>query len=235
MKKNLLIIIPTLNEDKNINKIYKKITNVNKKYFILFIDDNSDDESQQIIKILKKKNKRVKYIFREKKIGIGYAHVEGLKYASKNKFKYVCTMDSDGTHDPIYIKKMLNLLKKSDIVITNRFLIKKSLKGFGFFRILITKIRYYLVWFLLGSKLDGSGGFRIYDFNKTKIKDIIESKALDYNFLWQSIFLLERKKYKISEIPITLKKRTLGSSKMTLINLLYGVSELIKFFIKYKI
>ena len=30
-------------------------------------------------------------------------------------------MDCDGTHDPIYLKKILKFSKDSDLVITNRF------------------------------------------------------------------------------------------------------------------
>ena len=71
MSKNVLLIIPTLNEFGNIQKIYKKIQNTNKKINILFIDDNSSDGSKNIIINLKKKNKKVNYIFRGKKLGIG--------------------------------------------------------------------------------------------------------------------------------------------------------------------
>ena len=45
MKGKILLVIPTLNEFGNIQKIYKKIQNINKKINILFIDDNSLDGS----------------------------------------------------------------------------------------------------------------------------------------------------------------------------------------------
>ena len=57
MKKNILLVIPTLNEFGNIQKIYKKIVTSNKKIKILFIDDNSSDDSQKVIINLKKKIK----------------------------------------------------------------------------------------------------------------------------------------------------------------------------------
>ena len=68
-----------------------------------------------------------------------------------------------------------------------------------------------------------------------KLRDILESTDNNYNFFWQSAFLLEYKKYKISEIPINLPNRVIGSSKMKLKDLISGVLNLIKFFIKYKI
>jgi len=235
MKSKILLIIPTLNEFGNIQKIYKKIQSSNKKTNILFIDDNSIDGTKEVIINLKNRNKKVNYIFRKKKLGIGSAHKAGIKLAKKKNYRYACTMDCDGTHDPKHIRKMIVKIKSSDLVISNRFLKKNSLKGWDIKRIIITKLRYYLVWILLGTKLDGSGGFRLYDLKKVKLKDIFESKDNNYNFFWQSAFLLEHKKYKISEIPIDLPNRVIGSSKMKLKDLISGLINLIKFFIMYKI
>ena len=55
MKKDILLVIPTLNEFGNIQKIYKKIRKSNKNIKLLFIDDNSKDGTQKIIKEIKKK------------------------------------------------------------------------------------------------------------------------------------------------------------------------------------
>ena len=193
MNNKILIVIPTLNEFGNIQKIYKKIQNSNKKIDILFIDDNSFDGTKEVIINLKNKNKKVNYIFREKKLGIGSAHKVGIKLAKKKNYRYVCTMDCDGTHDPRHIKKMLDKIKNSDLVISNRFLKKNSLKGWDLKRRIITKLRYYLVWILLGTKLDGSGGFRLYDLKKIKLNDILESQDNNYNFFGRVLFYLSIK------------------------------------------
>ena len=49
MNKKFLIIIPTLNEYKNISKIYKKIKKKYKLANLLFIDDNSIDGAKEEI------------------------------------------------------------------------------------------------------------------------------------------------------------------------------------------
>ena len=230
-----LIIIPTLNENKNIGTIYKKIIKLYKKANILFIDDNSDDGSKEEIKNLRKKDKKVNYVFRKKKLGIGSAHKLGIKIAKKKDYQYVCTMDCDGTHEPKSIKTMFRYIKKYNLIMTTRFKYKNSLKDWPLKRIIITKMRYYLVSFILGTKLDSSGGFRLYDLKKIKLKDIFLAKDNNYNFLWESAFILELKKYKITEIPIILQKRTLGSSKMSLRDIFYGLIYLMKVFIIFKI
>ena len=63
--KKLVIIIPTLNEEKNIPKIVKRVLKVNNFFEILFIDDASTDKSQLLIKKLKKNIKKL-IIFSEK-------------------------------------------------------------------------------------------------------------------------------------------------------------------------
>ena len=230
-----LIIIPTLNENKNIRIIHKKIIKIFAAANILFIDDNSTDGSKKEIIELRKKNKKINYIFRPKKLGIGSAHKLGLKLAVKNKYRYVCTMDCDGTHNPTAIKIMFKLIKKYNLVMTTRFKNKKMYQSWPIKRIFITHMRYYLVRLLLGTKLDSSGGFRLYDLKKIKLRDILQAKDDNYNFFWESTFLLENKKYKITEIPINLPFRTFGASKMRLQDIVSGIFYLIKTFIKYRL
>ena len=50
----IYLIIPTLNEEINILRIFQKIRNTKIKLDILFIDDNSTDVSQKVIINLKK-------------------------------------------------------------------------------------------------------------------------------------------------------------------------------------
>ena len=230
-----LIIIPTLNEHRNIGIIYKKIIKLYKKANILFIDDNSNDGSKNEILDLRKENKKVNYIFRKKKLGIGSAHKLGIKIAKKNNYQYVCTMDCDGTHDPKTIKLMFRYIKNYNLIMTTRFKYKNSISGWPLKRIFITKMRYYLVSFVLGTKFDSSGGFRLYDLKKIKIRDIFLAKDNNYNFFWESAFILELKKYKITEIPIILPNRTLGSSKMRFTDIFYGIFYLLKIFLVYKL
>ena len=230
-----LIIIPTFNEHKNIGIIQKKITNLYRNANILFIDDNSNDGSKKEIIDLSKKNKRISYIFREKKLGIGSAHKLGLKLAKKKKYRYVCTMDCDGTHNPIAIKIMFKLIKNYDLIMTTRFKNRKLFRTWPIKRIFITHMRYYLVRLLLGTKLDSSGGFRLYDLKKIKLNDICLAKDNNYNFFWESTFLLELKKYKLTEISINLPFRTLGSSKMRFRDIVSGVFYLLRIFIHYRL
>ena len=44
---NIIIIVPTLNERRNINILFNKLTTTKIKFDLLFIDDNSTDGSRE--------------------------------------------------------------------------------------------------------------------------------------------------------------------------------------------
>lgn len=227
----ILIIIPTLNEVQNVQKLVCRIFSLNSFFNILFIDDNSIDGTQKEIINLKKKYKNINYLFRNNKKGIGSAHKEGIKYAFKNKFNYCITIDADGTHDPAIILEMLELFKKQsgncDIINTNRFLNPESISDWPFIRKFITTLRFLLVKFLLKTKLDSSGGFRFYKLNTINLKHFFLSKDNNYFYLIESLFYFEKIGYKIFELPIGLKFRNYGNSKMNLLHIFDSINKLI--------
>jgi dolichol-phosphate mannosyltransferase len=227
-----LIIIPTLNEKKNIKKLFSQIQKLKINSDILFIDDNSDDGTRDEIISFSKKNRNVKFIFRPKKLGIGSAHKVGLVYGYKKRYKKILTMDADGTHNPKYIKKMFYESKNFDMVITNRFMKSKSINDWPLFRKILTSIRFYFINILLNFNYDSSGAYRCYDTNKIKINHILLAKDNSYSFFWESIFHLHKKKYSIKQIAVDLPYRKLGSSKMRIKDIIYSLFYLFIYFIK---
>ena len=235
MQKDILIIIPVLNEVNNILPIIEKIFKFlsGKRKHILFIDDNSKDGTREKIFLAQKKFNKIYLIKRNSKLGIGSAHKVGLKWGFKKKYEKIITMDCDGTHNPIYINRLLEKLdkKKCQIVSTNRFLNKNSLNDWSLWRMLLTKFRHKLIQFLLAIEYDSSGAFRGYLVKNINIKHIFLAKNNSYSFFWESIFILS-KKYKIKEIPIKLPGRLSGVSKMQIKDILFAFFYLIKIYTK---
>lgn len=224
----ILIVIPTLNEEKNIKFIIKKIIFLYKEIKILVVDDNSKDETINILKKFDKK--QVSYVVRKKKLGLGSAHKYGILYSYKKNFDYCITMDADGTHDPSRIKQMINYLNKNkfDIVNTSRFILKSSLKDWPLYRRFLTIFRFILVKLILKTNFDSSGGFRAYNLKKIN-KDFLKfSNNNNYFFLIESLFYLEKLGYKIIDISIKLKFRAAGKSKMKISHIIDSLLSLIK-------
>ena len=230
----ICVIIPTLNEEKNIKKIFYKIKKTKIKLDILFVDDDSDDRSQELIRKLSKKYQNAKYIFRKNKIGIGSAHKDAIKHAYKKKYDLLITMDGDGTHDPKYLKKMILNAKTYDYVITSRFIESDLINDWPLFRKLLTYARHFLVKIFLKMSLDASGAYRSFYLKKIALKDILSAKNNDYAFFWEVTYIIKKRGYSINEIPVKLIYRKLGKSKMKFRHILYSLIYLFKVFIFHK-
>jgi len=229
---DIIIIVPILNEKENIKILFNKLSITNLRFDLLFIDDNSSDGSRELIKDLVKKNQNIYYVFRRKKMGIGSAHKEGLIWSYKKNYKIIITMDADGTHDPKYIKFLINKLNNYDIVTTSRFLEKNSLEGWPFFRVFLTTLRHLTISKLLSIPYDSSGAFRCINSQKVALSDLILSKNNSYTYFWETIFLLHKKKYRIGQISIQLPYRTIGSSKMQMKDIFFAIYYLMIVFCK---
>ena len=74
------IIIPTINEERNIGKTLLKIISINEfsKAEIIIVDDNSEDDTLNIVESFKKKL-NIKIIKNKNRLGLGYALNKGFK------------------------------------------------------------------------------------------------------------------------------------------------------------
>jgi len=221
-KKNhqLSIIIPILNEAKNIKilvpKIVSCIKNKIKKYEIIIVDDDSDDNINKIIFKLKKKYKFVKLIQRKGKTkrDLSQSCLSGFK---KAKYENILVMDGDLQHDPKYIIKLYKVLinKKLDMAIGSRNLIKNGRKGLSLIRYLASILIIFIFNFFLGKKTaDPMTGYFIF---KKKILNQVYNKLYGKGFkILSDIIYSTNNDYKIEDVNINFKLRKKGGSKMNL-------------------
>ena len=149
-----------------------------------------------------------------------------------NNFFIIITMDGDGTHDPKYLKFLIEELKNFDIVITSRFLKKNLLENWPLFRIFLTRLRHFVISLFLSMSYDSSGAFRCINCQKVALSDLILAKNNGYAYFWESIFILHKKKYRITQIPVQLPYRKIGSSKMRIKDIFFSIYYLIIVFLK---
>lgn len=206
-KSDILIIIPSFNELKNLKILLKKIPVKfqNLKATFIVVDDGSNDGTEEFLK--KQNYNFLKIPFNA---GQGFALKVGYELASKINIKYVVTMDADNQHLPSDISEMLKplLSNKADIVIGSRILGKnldqQKIRSFGisFFSFLI----YILTKFKIN---DISSGFKCFNTQILKKIDLQEYQYQSAEFLLSSI----KAKYRIVEVPITIYKRKFGDTK----------------------
>jgi len=211
-----LVFIPTYNERENVEKICSEILVLGIDLDVLFLDDNSSDGTAAILKKLATKYPNVKVVFRPGKLGVGSAHLDGIRWAYDHGYKKLVTMDCDFTHSPGYLLDFLNRSNDCDVVVGSRYLLGSSLADWNKLRKFLTHAGHFMTKRLLGMKYDATGGFRLYrlDSIPREVFDAVRSKG--YSFFFESLYVLQINNFRIVEFPIILPARTYGHSKMSL-------------------
>ena len=215
-----LVFTATYNEVRNIKKLISLIYKNFPKADILVIDDNSPDLTYKLLKKLKKKYKNLKIKLRNKKYGLDSAHKFAYDFAKKNGYVKLITMDADLSHNPILIKKIVRLLDKSEFIIGSRY-IKGGKCELPLLRYLISFFGNKFIKFFLGIKCsEFTTSYRGFNLIKLKNFSLKKIKSKGYSFFMETVYLINKKNFKITEIPIKFKNRIYGKSKIPKIEIL---------------
>ena len=228
----ILVFTATYNEVQNIKKLISLIYKNFPKADILVIDDNSPDLTYKLLKKLKKKYKNLKIKLRDKKYGLDSAHKFAYDFAKKNGYVKLITMDADLSHNPIEIKKIVRLLDKSEFVIGSRY-IKGGKCELPLLRYLISFFGNKFIKFFLGIKCNEfTTSYRGFNLIKLKNFSLKKIKSKGYSFFMETVYLINKKNFKITEIPIIFKNRIYGKSKIPKIEILRTFFNLIRLKLK---
>jgi glycosyltransferase involved in cell wall biosynthesis len=222
MNSNLYIIVPTLNEEKNINKIYNFILSLKLKkryqinYKIIFSDDKSSDATRKIIKEIIKNNKNVKLVTPKKRLGLGHALNVGIKNLKKG---YAIFIDSDVTITQSSFLNLVKNRKKNTMIVGSRYL--KESRGSNFkTRIFLSKLINYLFAKFFNTKIiDLTHSFRIFDLS-VKLNSI----NLKHPGYFLEITINYLKNGNLEEMPIIYADRIYGSSKINLLSIILSLT-----------
>ncbi len=215
-KKELLIIIPAYNEEKNITKVFEQLEKlkISEIADILVIDDASTDHTAKVVK-----ENNYDLITQIYNLGYGSALQLGYKYAVRRNYQYVIQMDADGQHDACNIPIIYEELKgkdinaeKPDIVLGARFmeessdfpvsLLKKT--AYAMFRFLIKWVTGRYIF----DPTTGLQGLSRKAFIYYSEYNHFDDKYPDANMLMQMLLL----GYRVKEIPAVMHARKSGES-----------------------
>lgn len=128
--KQISLIIPVYNTSKYIRKCIQSLLDQTFKDFeIICVDDGSTDNSVEIIKELRQKDKRV-ILLEEQHKGVGNARNQGAKLANG---KYIQFLDSDDFFEPTMLEEMYNIAERqeADIVVCSAQKVDENNKIIG--------------------------------------------------------------------------------------------------------
>lgn len=229
MKKKIVVIIPTYNEQESIEKtllslqeIFSKLNSYNMN--ILVFDSASIDNTQQIVKNLQKTYQNIFLMTEPNKTGIGSAYIQAMNYVMKKlNADIIFQYDADGSHQPKYIPLMLDLLEKSaDVVVGSRYISGGSIpSNWVLYRKLLSTLGNLMIRFMLTHKYtDFTSGYRAIKVKTLKRINLNQLLSKNYAFLMNLTWLLHKAGANIKELPIEFIDRKKGSSKLAIFNIL---------------
>ena len=123
MTENLrtLVAIATYNEIENLPQLVAAIRQHVPDIDILVTDDNSPDGTGRILDELAARDDRIFPQHRPAKLGLGTAHIAGIKFALSRRFEPILTMDADFSHAPRFVPDMIAAMSTHDLVIGSRY------------------------------------------------------------------------------------------------------------------
>ena len=195
-RQNTIIVIPTYNNAGTIVPVVTRALGQNLP--VLVVNDGSTDGTATALETLSQHNPGTLQIITIKNnSGKGYALKEGFRYARRNGFEYVITMDADGQHFPEDIPLLLGSCAPRTLVVGSRNLTAEGMpRGNTFAN------RFANFWFeiqTLRSIPDTQSGFRIYP-----IRDISGVRFMTNRYEAELLLLVFSawKGLKIASVPI---------------------------------
>jgi dolichol-phosphate mannosyltransferase len=213
----LSIIIPTINEEKNISITLSILSEIFKNIFfeIIIVDDKSSDKTVSEIKKFKNKsNLNIKILINKYPRGLGNALLLGYNLSNQ---KFVMFLDADLSIKKDDIYKLYKSRKVNSIVVGSRYLKKSNIIGASRVKIFISKLLNKFISIIFQIPIfDISHSFRII----SKKINLNSTNLTHPGFFWETTLNAVISGFKIEEIPITFIDRRFGLSKNHSIKLL---------------
>lgn len=195
-----LIIIPTFNEQENIESLIKDIKSYGYDYLI--INDKSTDKTKDIIK-----NNDYAYLDLAVNVGISGVTRIGFKYAFENDYDCVVCVDGDGQHQPKYVHDLIKEIENGyDYVLGSRFVTEKKPITL---RMLGSRLIGLFIKMKTGVKVqDPTSGMRA--LGKNVIKDF--ANGMNFYAEPDAVCYVLHHGYKMKEVQVEMKEREGGTS-----------------------
>ena len=214
------LILPTYNEAENIDALVRAalphLASTGLAHRVLVVDDSSPDGTGEIADRLARELDSVEVLHRGHKEGIGPAYLAGFRHALAAGAELLLEMDSDFSHDPADLPRLIAATADADLVLGSRYVKGGAVTDWGRARRLISRSGSIYAKLVLGIPVnDLTGGFKCFR------RDVLESLDLDavgtdgYGFQIEMTYRALRAGFRVEEVPILFRERRVGASKMS--------------------
>ena len=212
MDLSLTVLIPIRNEQENIKIISDEILSkiFCKNFELIFVNDFSEDNSENELKKLTEKYSQIKYINNDEK-GLGGAISTGIHNSTG---KFVCIMMSDSSDTVEDLNKYYEIISSDDLdaVFGSRFIQGGKIVEYPKLKYVLNRLGNLLAKLLLWTDLnDFTNGFKIY--KKDTLLGLYPLVSEGFNIFFELPLKTIIRGYEYKIIPISYYNRTVGEAK----------------------
>lgn len=210
----LSVIVPTYCERDNAEEVVRRLRACleGEAWEVVFVDDDSPDETVRVIRDLAARDPRVRCLHRVGRSGLASACVEGMLSSSA---PYLAVMDADLQHDETLLRPMLDSLRREhlDIVVGSRYADGGSIGEWDGRRALISRVADRLSRPLVPADLrDPMSGFFMIR-RDTFLECVRQLSAIGFKLL-VDLFASSTRPLRFKELPYVFRNRRAGESKL---------------------
>jgi len=209
-----IVCLPTYNERANLEPMIHALAPLGVR--VLVIDDNSPDGTGEIADRLAQELDFVSVLHRERKEGLGPAYVAGFRRALADGADLILEMDSDFSHDPNDVPRLIAACETADVALGSRYVPGGGTTDWGRGRRVVSAGGSWYARTLLGVRVrDLTGGFKCYRRAVLERIDLDAIASKGYAFQIETTYRAIRAGFTVVEVPILFSDRTAGQSKMS--------------------
>jgi dolichol-phosphate mannosyltransferase len=214
------LVLPTYNEAPNlepfVRAVLPQLAAAAPEHHVLVVDDSSPDGTGEIADRLAAELPQVQVLHRRQKEGLGRAYLAGFHYALDAGADFVLEMDSDFSHDPKDLPRLLEAAKDADLVLGSRYIDGGGVSDWGLTRRLISRGGSSYARHVLGIPVrDLTGGFKCFRREVLEALDLESIHADGYGFQIELTYCAIKAGFRVVEVPIVFRDRQAGVSKMS--------------------
>jgi dolichol-phosphate mannosyltransferase len=214
------LILPTYNEAVNVEPFVRavlpELAEAAPEHRILIVDDNSPDGTGRIADRLASELEAVEVLHRKQKEGLGVAYLAGFRRAHESGADLILEMDSDFSHSPADVPRLIRAAEQSDLVLGSRYVPGGGVTDWGLVRRALSRGgSLYARLVLRVGVHDLTGGFKCFRREVLEALDLDSIHAEGYGFQIELTYRALRAGFRVEEIPIVFRERQAGLSKMT--------------------
>ena len=214
--KQALVILPTLNEAKNLPLLVPKVL-AHDGFRLLIVDDRSTDGTGDVADELARQFPgRIEVLHRTGTRGLGLSYAEAFLQAAATDVDVICQMDADLSHDPQHLPQMVAATDQYAVVVGSRYTAGAGLVDWPSYRAALSRCANAYVRAVTGLHArDCTSGYRCWRRATVQRMRWDRIGAEGFAFLVETLCETVQMGCAIGEVPVVFVGRRHGASKLT--------------------